>query len=70
LQTEPANKLFSSAYRKRYPRGCAAHAAYEQACDQGADAETRAKLNAAYERACTADEKERVAALANSTFKL
>jgi hypothetical protein len=70
MQTAPANKMFSTAYRKRYPRGCAAHAAYEQACEQDADAETRAKLNAAYERACTADEKERGAALASSTFKL
>jgi hypothetical protein len=41
MQTAPANKMFSTAYRKRYPRGCAAHAAYEQACDQGADAEAR-----------------------------
>lgn len=65
MQNAPQNKqMFDATYRKRYPRGCAAHEAYEQACERGADAETLAKLNACYEKACTADEHARVAALA------
>jgi len=63
MQSAPPNKqMFDAGYRKRYPRGCAAHEEYERACERGADADTLANLNAAYAAACTADEKEHVGA--------